>query len=128
MRGGEVAGGRSFSRARPGSPWMPTPTSISSSGRSKPGLPAAGVVHGGERDRERRRARVDAPGDGGDRGEGGALLGERAGDLLDEQGRAGAAAPGGPGGAVDRDVVVDEDASPPRMSRRRPARRRARSS
>ena len=36
--------GSSFSRRRPGSPWMPTPTSISSSGRSKPGLPADGVV------------------------------------------------------------------------------------
>src|SRR6185369_12106201 len=64
----------------------------------------------GEGDRERRGARVDVPGDGGDRGERGTLFGERAGDLLDQQGRAGAAAAGGPRGAVDRDVVVDEDA------------------
>jgi hypothetical protein len=33
------------SRRRPGSPWMPMPTSISLSGRSKVGVPAAGTVH-----------------------------------------------------------------------------------
>ena len=32
-------------RSRPGSPWMPTPISIWSSGRSKVGLPACGTVH-----------------------------------------------------------------------------------
>src|SRR6218665_3847772 len=31
-------------RVRPGSPWIPTPSSISPSGRSKVGLPAAGTV------------------------------------------------------------------------------------
>ena len=35
----------SFSRRRPGSPWMPTPISISSSPRSKSGEPFAGGVH-----------------------------------------------------------------------------------
>ena len=34
----------SGTRRRPGSPWMPTPISISSSGRSKVGLPADGTV------------------------------------------------------------------------------------
>ncbi len=37
--------GASFSRRRPGSPWMPMPISISSSGRSKVGVPAAGTMH-----------------------------------------------------------------------------------
>jgi hypothetical protein len=32
-------------RSRPGSPWMPMPTSISPSGRSKIGAPAAGGMH-----------------------------------------------------------------------------------
>ncbi len=36
---------RSFSRRRPGSPWMPTPISISSSPISKSGEPFAGGVH-----------------------------------------------------------------------------------
>ena len=36
----------SGSRWVPGSPWMPMPTSISSSPSSKPGLPAAGTVQG----------------------------------------------------------------------------------
>ncbi len=31
-------------RSRPGSPWMPTPSSSSPGGRSKVGLPLAGVV------------------------------------------------------------------------------------
>ena len=34
----------SVSRRRPGSPWMPTPNSISSGPMSKVGLPAAGTV------------------------------------------------------------------------------------
>ena len=37
--------GASFSRRRPGSPWMPMPTSTSSSGRSNVGVPAAGTTH-----------------------------------------------------------------------------------
>ena len=36
--------GASGTRCRPGSPWMPTPISIWSSGRSKVGLPADGTV------------------------------------------------------------------------------------
>ena len=35
----------SFSRRRPGSPWMPTPISISSSPSSNSGEPLAGGVH-----------------------------------------------------------------------------------
>ena len=35
----------SASRRRPGSPWMPIPSSTSPSGRSKIGRPAAGGVH-----------------------------------------------------------------------------------
>src|SRR5947207_302960 len=40
----------SGARRRPGSPWMPMPSSISPSGRSKIGLPAAGGGHGGGED------------------------------------------------------------------------------
>src|SRR6516164_4132863 len=36
----------SLLRHRPGSPWMPTPTSISSGPSENVGLPAAGTVHG----------------------------------------------------------------------------------
>ena len=36
--------GASGTRCRPGSPWMPMPISIWSSGRSNVGLPAAGTV------------------------------------------------------------------------------------
>jgi hypothetical protein len=39
------AAGASFTRSRPGSPWMPIPISISSSPRSKVGFPAAGTMH-----------------------------------------------------------------------------------
>src|SRR6266550_3354780 len=35
----------SVTRRRPGSPWMPTPSSISSSPRVNVGFPAAGTVH-----------------------------------------------------------------------------------
>ena len=41
-----ASSGSIFSRRMPGSPWMPTPISISSSARVKPGLPAAGTVQG----------------------------------------------------------------------------------
>ena len=37
--------GASFSRRRPGSPWMPMPTSTSSSPSSNVGVPAAGTTH-----------------------------------------------------------------------------------
>ena len=98
----------SFSRRRPGSPWMPTPTSISSSGRSKPGLPAAGVVHAvsataNDADRSLTRrptaatAARSAP-----------LVGQGAGDLLDDQRRAGAPPARRPRRVLHRHVVVDQ--------------------
>ena len=37
--------GRIFSRRIPGSPWIPTPYSISSSANIKVGVPLAGTVH-----------------------------------------------------------------------------------
>jgi hypothetical protein len=69
---------------------MPTPSSISSSGRSKPGCPSRRGARG-EGDAERADALVDLAGHVGDRLELLALLGEGAGDLLDEDRGAGAA-------------------------------------
>ena len=51
--------GASFSRRRPGSPWMPMPTSTSSSGGSKVGVPAAGTTHDIEREAHGAALRVD---------------------------------------------------------------------
>ena len=53
--------------------------------------------------------RVDPAGDVGDVGEAAALLGGRAGDLLDQHGRADAAPARGEGAVLHRDVVVDDD-------------------
>ena len=81
-------------RVRPGSPWMPMPSSISAVGEvegrlaRRPGRCTS--VSATPNDRERS---LTSRGHRGDRGQVGALLGERAGDLLHEHGRAGAAPP-----------------------------------
>jgi hypothetical protein len=82
---------------------MPTPSSIWSSGRSKPGCPEAGVVHAV------RATPNDLAGHVGDRLELLALLGQGAGDLLDEDGGAGAATASRVEAVLHGDVVVDDD-------------------
>ena len=99
----------SGTRCRPGSPWMPTPTSISSSGRSNVGLPAAGTVQLVRATPIERPVRVDPLGERHDGIEVVALFGGGAHDLLQEHGRSDSASAGRPGGVLDGDVVVDDD-------------------
>ena len=66
----------------------------------------AGDGAGGERDAERADVGGGGAGGGGDLGEGGALLGEVAGDLVDEEGAGDAA---GLDEVGERDVVGDDD-------------------
>ena len=117
--------GFSLTRRRPGSPWMPTPNSISSSPISKVGLPAAGTVQEvSATPIERVRALTRSP-SAFSAVERHAFLGRGADDLLDDQ-RAGDAAPAGRVERVlDRDVVIGDDAS---STPRRPSRPPCRSS
>ena len=87
---------------------MPTPNSISSGPRSKVGLPSAGVAHDVSATPKLRACVVDLAARRGDLGKRAARLGLRAGDLLHEHGRAGAAAAGRVERVLDRDVVVRE--------------------
>jgi len=100
-------------RSVPGSPWIPIPSSISSSPRSKVGSPFSGGDTRGERgahgpdvdvvDYLLRRAL--------DLREIGALCGLRAGGLVDVEDRPADAAPaGGVQRVLDGHVVVDHDA------------------
>ena len=65
-------------RSTPGSPWMPRPHSISSSSSRKPGCPAAGTVHGAERQAHRADRVRDPLGPPGDLGQRQARLGRGA--------------------------------------------------
>ena len=125
MTGSPVANGRS---ARIGST---SSAAISLGGRQRQPLPAglavdadaelhlvlaeverrlAGGRHGarGERDAHAAAVRVDGARDLGDLVEVATLLRRRAGDLLEQHRDADAAAPGGPGAVLDRDVVVGD--------------------
>ena len=85
------------------------PTSISPSGRSKIGLPAAGGVHDDSATPNERDALVDAPRDVRDVGAASSpALGRRAGDLLRQHGRADAAPTRGVERVLHGDVVVDQ--------------------
>ena len=85
------------------------PTSISSSGRSNVGLPAAGTVHEVSAMPHAAARRVHLAGDVGDLGEAAALLGRGARDLLDQHGDADAAPADGVEAVLHRDVVVGHD-------------------
>ena len=101
----------SLRRSRPGSPWIPTPISISSSPISKVGLPAAGTVQlvsAMPIDRTLSWTRWHERGHGG---EVLALLGGRPDDLLGENRPAHAAAARGVERVLDGDVVGDDDAT-----------------
>ena len=90
-----ASAGASLARRRPGSPWMPTPNSISSSPISKLGLPAAGTVQEVSATPIDRVAAIDALAELLQPGQRHALLGRRADDLFDDQRAGDAAAAGG---------------------------------
>ena len=102
--------GASLIRSRPGSPWMPTPISISSSARVKDGSPECGTVHGVRAMPMVRTWALTRSRDRGDRGQVVPAGGGRAGDLLQQDGAADPAPAGGPGGVLDGHVVVDDHA------------------
>ena len=85
------------------------PISISSSGRSNVGLPAAGTVHEVSAMPMLRPLRVDLAGDLGDGLEVAALVRGRPDDLLEQDGDADAAPSGGVEAVLHGDVVVDDD-------------------
>ena len=100
--------GASLTRSRPGSPWMPTPISISSSARVNDGSPECGTVHGVsampiDRTWELTRSAIAVTA-----ARSSPRAAARAGDLLHQHGAADAAPAGGPGGVLDGDVVVDD--------------------
>ena len=99
----------SFSRRRPGSPWMPTPISISSSPSSNSGEPFAGGVHDVSAMPIVRVTRVDAVAELDELLELRAALGRRADGLDDEEVPRDAAAADGVRRVLHRDVVVDDD-------------------
>ena len=101
--------GASFSRRRPGSPWMPMPTSTSSSGRSKVGVPAAGTTHDVSArpiDRPWSLTFVAVAATSASEPPGFRV---GAGDLLEQHGDADAAPAGRVQRVLDRDVVVGDD-------------------
>ena len=85
------------------------PISISSSGRSKVGVPAAGTMHDDRAMPIERAFGVDLDRRGGHVGERRPGLGLGPGDLLDEDGAADAATTGRVQRVLDRDVVVGDD-------------------
>ena len=98
-----------MTRRRPGSPWMPTPISISSSPSVKVGLPAAGTVQlVSATPIERVRPLTRSP-SAFSAARSPPLLGRGADDLLDDQRAGDPAPPGAIGRVLDRDVVVGQD-------------------
>ena len=88
---------------------MPTPSSISSSPSSKVGLPAAGTVQEVSATPMLRPLALTVRATSATCVEVAALLGRRAGDLLQQHGDADAAAAGRPGAVLHGDVVVGDD-------------------
>ena len=115
-------------RLRPGSPWMPTPISISSSARSKVGLPAAGTVHEVSAMPIERTLSWTFWQSAVTVCEVGARLGGRADDLLREDRATDAAAAGRVQRVLHRDVVGDDDGRDLNPLGSRPSRLRSRSS
>ena len=101
--------GASFSRRRPGSPWMPMPTSTSSSPSSNVGVPAAGTMHDVSARPIERPWSLTFVGRRGHLGQRAAGLRVGAGDLLEQHGHADAAAAGRVQRVLDGDVVVGDD-------------------
>ena len=99
----------SVSRRRPGSPWMPTPNSISPSPISNIGLPAAGTVQEVSATPIERVALLTRSPSALSVGEIAALLGRGADDLFDHQRAGDAATASGVERVLDRNVVVDDD-------------------
>ncbi len=96
-------------RLRPGSPWMPTPTSMWNASRSIVGLPAMGVVHEVSATPMLRLQLVHRAAEAGHLRERPALLGRGAADLLGQHRGAHAAASGGVEAVLDGHVVGDHD-------------------
>ena len=101
--------GFSFARRRPGSPWMPTPISISSSPSSNSGEPLAGGVQAVSAMPMVRVTLLTFSPIRDELVEVGALLGGRADRLHHEEVAGDAAAADRVGRVLHRDVVVDEE-------------------
>jgi hypothetical protein len=121
----DVVGRHQRRRVRPGSPWMPTPTSISAAdlegGRRRLGHRAAR-----ERHAHRRGVGVDARAQRLAFVQVGPGLGAAPDHLLDDQRAGHAAPPRRVGGALDRHVIVDQHGRALHLEHVGPANREAR--